>query len=434
MNNITFFSIKQTDKYILDAFSNLNHTSFKLEKCVLHTFLGKNVEVQVSKGVLDIQANPQLSFIYNTNNKLVSAFEFIYSDKLTVSISRSASNEPLTNFYDKLNFILTQVHEAKFEDAASLIAIIKSKIGAIDLVDIKRKDLDEAYEKYYRQREEDLQKLQSALHSVTAEFSTARSELELDYNKRKGILESEIAKERKLLEERLKSEELTLEQRELALKERLQEIDDRDSKHARRELRQSLKQELSSRNEQFTLTTGTRNLRRYVFWTCVVLLLFIGLVFSYTLYQLYKLEQDISNWHLAILLIRQAVLALAFSGLVVFFIKWNNQWFESHAREEFRHKRFALDVDRASWIVEMALEWKKETGENIPDTFIKTLSSNLFESSDTNIECSAPLDNLSTILGASSNAKVKLPFGEIQLDRKGLNRLSKDSPKKIDEE
>ena len=76
--------------------------------------------------------------------------------------------------------------------------------------------------------------------------------------------------------------------------------------------------------------------------------------------------------------IRQVVLGLAFGSTSVFYIRWSNRWFERHAKEEFRLKRYEIDLDRASWLVEMALEWKAEKGTEIPDSLLDKLANNLY--------------------------------------------------------
>ena len=64
--------------------------------------------------------------------------------------------------------------------------------------------------------------------------------------------------------------------------------------------------------------------------------------------------------------------------MVVFYIKWIDRWAQIHANEEFRLKRLDLDIDRSSWIVEVALEWQEEKGGAIPQELLDKLTHNLF--------------------------------------------------------
>ena len=77
-------------------------------------------------------------------------------------------------------------------------------------------------------------------------------------------------------------------------------------------------------------------------------------------------------------LIRFGLSATAFVGTMIFYIRWCDNWFRQHADEEFLLKRLLLDIDRASWIVEMSLEWAEEKGTEIPEELIDRLSNNLF--------------------------------------------------------
>jgi hypothetical protein len=126
------------------------------------------------------------------------------------------------------------------------------------------------------------------------------------------------------------------------------------------------------------------------------------------------------------LAIKQIALGLAFASTGVFFIRWNNKWFEKHSTEEFRLKRLEIDIDRASWLVEMAFEWKTEKGTDIPIELINKLGENLFKEDKVEESPLHPSDQLaSAILGAASSVSVKVPGGtEVKLDRKGLNKLN----------
>ncbi|MBA2434065.1 MAG: hypothetical protein H0V54_03085 [Chthoniobacterales bacterium] len=112
---------------------------------------------------------------------------------------------------------------------------------------------------------------------------------------------------------------------------------------------------------------------------------------------------------------------------IVFYIRWNDRWFRSHADEEFRLKRLDLDVDRASWVVEMALEWKDEEGKQIPSGLLDRLTTNLFKIDDPGEQVRHPTEDLaSALLGASSALKLQIPgVGEASLNRKGIREFQK---------
>ena len=96
-----------------------------------------------------------------------------------------------------------------------------------------------------------------------------------------------------------------------------------------------------------------------------------------------------------------------------------------HADEEFRTKRFELDVDRASWLVEMALEWKDEKGTEIPKELLDRLSVNLFDKANETANATHPSEDiLSALLSASAELNLNVPgIGTVRLDRKGAKQF-----------
>ena len=121
--------------------------------------------------------------------------------------------------------------------------------------------------------------------------------------------------------------------------------------------------------------------------------------------------------------------ATGLAGFVVYYIRWNERWFSRHAEEEFKLKQLDLDVDRASWMVEMMVEWQEEKGSAIPPELIDRLSRNLFTASDTRED--APVrhpaqDALSAILRVSNSVTIPLTGGAVAtLGAKGLRQLDK---------
>ena len=101
-----------------------------------------------------------------------------------------------------------------------------------------------------------------------------------------------------------------------------------------------------------------------------------------------------------------------------------NKWFEQHASTEFALKQFQLDIERASWIVETALEWKDTKGGNIPDILLDNISKDLFkyEKKDSDAELH-PADQLaSALLGTASNLKLNVGNSVIEFDGKKLKK------------
>ena len=97
------------------------------------------------------------------------------------------------------------------------------------------------------------------------------------------------------------------------------------------------------------------------------------------------------------------------------------------ADEEFRLKRFELDIDRASWVVEMALEWKDEKGTEIPKELIDRLTRGLFsDQKDAKIPKHPSEELANALLSASTRLSLKIPgLGEASIDKKGIQKFKK---------
>jgi hypothetical protein len=151
--------------------------------------------------------------------------------------------------------------------------------------------------------------------------------------------------------------------------------------------------------------------------------LFYGGLAGYFLYQSLTSTDAL---HLVPAIVKQVTFTALFVTTAYFFIRWNNQWFQRHANEEFHLKRLELDIDRASWFVEMAFEWKDEKGEEIPEALIERLTQGLFTETggDHAVE---PSESLAHALLGAARFKVKLPGDiEVEYDRKGVEKLMRE--------
>ena len=90
-------------------------------------------------------------------------------------------------------------------------------------------------------------------------------------------------------------------------------------------------------------------------------------------------------------------------------------------------KRLELDLDRASWFVELALEFKERTGESLPNDFVAVLSKGLFDSEQKGEVVRHPSDDaVAAVLSAASETSIKLPNGtEVKLNPKGIKTIQK---------
>ena len=89
---------------------------------------------------------------------------------------------------------------------------------------------------------------------------------------------------------------------------------------------------------------------------------------------------------------------------LVYYIKWNDQWSNEHARAESRNKKLNADILRASWLAEMFFEGKDKE-RILPDLLLSRFSEGLFAEVSTSGP-EHPSDQMTDLLKKISSVKV----------------------------
>ncbi|EIM25234.1 hypothetical protein [Microvirga lotononidis] len=248
---------------------------------------------------------------------------------------------------------------------------------------------------------------------LTDKLDTKNRELEETYRNQASTLERQFAAK----EEALKSEREALE----TLKK---DLDDRSNTHARRAIRGELIQTIQGRQRSFTISPETRSLRWPIHVVFIVLLLgsLAGAVWS--LYVWGTNPTDAWGAMTVTSAVKTAVFTFGFLTSAGLYISWMNRWFDKHADAQFHTKQFEIDINRATWAVEAALEWKNIQGEQMPDALLTGITKHLFDHPHGETPEYSPLEALaSSILGSASNLKMNLNGNEVSLDRKSIKQI-----------
>lgn len=406
MDPITFNIIPGTDKEYYDAFENMRKEGLKYEKA---TF-GNLSQMTPS----ELESDADFQAIINENMRVFHRVIFQIQERLSVTIQRQPEEKSL---FDKVS--VNRPDNANQLQVAKIVAAVQKHLGETSILNVGNL-LGPAATQHFEAREIALARLEKLSASVLEEMEEARKQREKAYHAKQETLAEQFKKRSTELEEQYKQRQEKLSQRAAELDNRSKELDDRAAKHARRQHYKEIKEKFESWNEKFQVTPGTSSLRRSVFWTTLALLILFGGLAGWFIMQSIA-AQDTS--HLIAAVVKQITFTLLFVSTAFFFIRWNNQWFQRHADEEFRLKRMELDIDRASWFVEMAFEWKEEKGEEIPLEIIERLTQGLFYS-DSSSHSVEPADSLMQALVGAARFKVKLADGsELEYDRKGIQQL-----------
>lgn len=226
-----------------------------------------------------------------------------------------------------------------------------------------------------------------------------------------------------------------------ALDARIKAVDDSDNKHARRAIRDKMLEDVSSRIKNFGVSGNTEGKRKSVrmgfLFLFFVFSILIGSGVGESVHHLlsgYDAAMSLTNeaartaalemlgTDKMIAWARTAVGGIGLTASIVFFIRWESRWADMHATNEFQLQQFHVDVNRANWVIESALEWKKETGEVPPPDFLSQLTKNLFANqADTLAEkVLHPADELaSALIGSSSKLSLNLAGNEVVFDKPG---------------
>lgn len=412
--SIEFPISKATDKATFASIENVcRSVGYQLAGGEVHFSFGGSQSIKTGtrdgqlQAILDLDtiATKRVEFQLNTGTKIVLQ-RAVKDQRGSVELHDTLRIAPSEGGIEALAY-------------ATLIKACRDHFPVIDnraLLDYMR-DEDKHH---YVEREKAITRLEQMQETFFSKFQDFALAQATANQQRQDEQEAKYAKR---LDELNTQHQATLDdlvKREGELEARKKQIDDRDSRHARRQLQTDIQRKLMERSTSFELTEGAQRRRWPVIAGYIALMLFFG---AGTWYFLTLDLSSANSLQSTVVIIRQAVFTIAFGVVGGLFVRWNNNWFQSHADEEFRLKRNDLDILRASWVVEIALEWKEQKGTDIPQFLIERLSRNLFIEDKKDQQPLTPAEVLaSAVFGSATTTKVKLGDTELSFDRKGMNR------------
>lgn len=276
------------------------------------------------------------------------------------------------------------------------------------------------------------QHYQKALDDIRTEQKQLQHENEEKLQTHQKALEQEHTQKLTELEQRVKQHEHKVKVDQEALDKRTEELNAVDSKSERRKIRSELKTTINTDLTNAPLSPSTSQKRWGV--TIVLGVLFVLEIAAVIWFQ-YKGAPKPTNDQITpfvyveyiLFYLRQTGLIIAAIATGFYYVKWQDKWSAQHAEREFALKQFQLDMERASWVVEMALEWKQETQNELPEQLSKQLTANLFEPElNTPQPQGTPADHIaSALLGSAAKVDLDVHGQKVSLDRKGVQQLQR---------
>lgn len=250
---------------------------------------------------------------------------------------------------------------------------------------------------------------------LSSEWDQRRRQLDADASERLTALNAE----KQAFEDQMRAE-----REELAAQRK--ELDDKSNMHARREIRRELITTLQGRQKSFQISRETTSLRGPIHAAFVILstAAFAGAAWSLYVWGVSTTE----NWGPATVTsaIKTVLFTFAFLTTTGLYISWMNRWFDKHAEAQFQTRQFELDINRASWAVEAALEWRAASQEQMPDSLIGGITKHLFENGPHESIDYSPMTALAeNLLGSAANIKMRVGKNEVVMDRKSIKDVKK---------
>ncbi|WP_442483347.1 hypothetical protein [Aeoliella sp. SH292] len=271
-------------------------------------------------------------------------------------------------------------------------------------------------QKHFEAREHALNRLESLVIEQNKQLDEQRMQLDAQYTERVTALEERHDARLKELEADYNTRQAQLDEQENTLAARTKAIDDRAATHARRDDRKELLKALTEEN-RLALSSETSSRRLAVCIAYLSLLVFFAAITIVLFYQ-----AGTNDW---VLIASRSGATIGTIVTAGFFIRWLNLFATKSAAEDFKLKQLQLDVQRASWLVELYFESLTAGGNaELPDELLSRLSRNLFSSEEPEHEAVTATDALaSALLNSAGKLRLNIAGNEVEFSRGDLRKL-----------
>lgn len=405
------------DKALLNAFREVAK-QFDVPSITVQTITNSSVVVQL----VDFPGE-QLKKIVAQDGQVIAHISLAISRFATMSVSRN--RDQASPQWEHLYFDQgADFHSWPVEDRLKLDETIAKAFNFTGFADAKLRGNPDAFEVLFNQYESSLANLRAMLADQTERAIEQRRWLDEQTLLEKSRLRDEFSSKEADLNERIQK-------REAALEERIKDADESDAKTARRAIRLAMLEDAKSRVSDFGVSNRTSRKRLPVQAAFIALVFFLFLVAmagwsdSRLVWQEMAksaANQDQSAYWSELIggWVRLSFASIGIVGALLYYIRWEMRWADMHATSEMQLQQFHIDVNRANWVIESALEWKKETGEVVPNDLLNQLSKNLFTSKadEQAKQVLHPADELaSALVGSASKLKLNIAGNELEYDK-----------------
>lgn len=261
--------------------------------------------------------------------------------------------------------------------------------------------------KYY---EVALGDLMAAIAKIGTEVTAQVDANQRTLSQKLSELDALHTKKSEALEAEYQSKKQSLDKRDEEFKEKQKTFDTQTRMIARRELRDKLHKAIEDQ-ASVNVTAETEDKRKVIHKICVPVIIGFAVLLATSVFTLlWRKELHWFNFTAV------TICAIGLAGTLVFYLRFNNQWFSELARAEFANRKLKLDVLRANWIAELFLESKASEKIDLPDSLLISFAQNLFTDFDWSHRVQHPADQMLDMLGKTKKLKIS-PQGGVHLEQ-----------------
>lgn len=401
------------------------------------------------------------------NGSAVETFGLSFNG-VTLHYHRGGTNNERSPYFDEISITLQDADPHRMQQAAELTALFRP-------VNVPPPPNDDPGAAYRALQEARIGQLEQVLRDAVERAAEHNDDVEKRFLARVDDLDAQYVKRREELQAEVDGAREELRAEEAALEARKKALDDRGNTHARRDIRDRMLADVQARIGRFGVSQSTETKRRPVQVGIFILASLLAFFAVTTIIEIGRFEDAKYRTALAMAAaskvaagttaastsatglapattnpasaaaasvaaltepareavfdpaiywaawVRLTLLSFGLVATLVYYIRWQNQWAERHSQSEFALQQFQLDVNRANWVLESCLEWRKETASTIPRELLSSITRGLFVPAEAPAEPALnPADELAkAILGSSSKLRLKAGDSELEVDKPG---------------
>lgn len=310
--------------------------------------------------------------------------------------------------------ILPKLHDAANPDGAAVRALAEQINALRDIINSQARNNEE---------------LRRRLTQEHIERSAALFE---EHETRINRMKQDLAAREEEILRKAAEKEQEIERLAEALKDREERLDLRSERDMRRDLRKQIQAAAATMFEKPDLSEQAKasfeRVAKACRWTiggAVVLLavaLFVPPVLELGLEKVLSAEVIWLVWSMRILG------GITLAAALIYYVSSLSAWSRQVSSIEMRSKQFALDIDRASWLVEMALEYEKE-GKALPPAMVESFTRGLFDGGAQGHQSEPPSASLLHLIQNAESLKVGAAGAELTLTGKQIRKADAQAGK-----